>query len=707
MINPDRTETKSQPVTIPEKPKKKNHIPRWLSNPAFAIRTTLAVLTAAPGAVAAVDALDYLRSPAVVYSAGTPCNNTGLDYVGVGFVDDPFNEKRNLPVTLAKSDDSYAINIPNTLDYGDIWMGSPQFGKLVIEYAANPTDSNAKWVEVGRYPMTNNGTLSLARIKLDGLDANSSFNNTKPSVVIRTYFDNEKDKVKENLDVHPWANFDIIRQGVFGFYPFGIQGPAINRLEIPCGKTEMYWEGRLAADAELEKAVKNPDFIFRRWGFVFMEFMSSHIYDFSADPLILANFPKPSLFSDPKADWGPDNPAKISSQEDMRKAFQKYLDSRKQITPPPSYTPLSTPIPIDISRLTPTPVPTSTRTSAEKTATVEAERKITQDKAYNEERDKLNAEFYKTHPELAPKTSVPVVLAPEKLEKREGSIFDYWGYELIGAGILYMFFRRQKSKKGTNPPTGSSSSQSTGFSPSPGKSTGAVGGSSNPNTAPSAGSTRSADPLKEKLNNSEEENKRLKEELARAKAEKAAEAKIKHNQEWIRGMADFEKRWQAKNLPAGNDMHVVINRFKSMMDIIHETSSDNATLDPSAMGVRVRAGIETVIPAVWTGITCRQFLEKLYSPGFRMGDPSLPSEEGIAKMIYIPEKYRARTRFSDQEKEDIRRVYRVLMFALHKDVANKYRREADPDLEESIDILHTRFNNAWADYVKKLIEQKP
>lgn len=67
MLNPDRAELRLQPTLAPENPRKNGHIPRWLRVPAFAVRTSLAILAAGSGAIAA-DVLTYTDNPAIVYA---------------------------------------------------------------------------------------------------------------------------------------------------------------------------------------------------------------------------------------------------------------------------------------------------------------------------------------------------------------------------------------------------------------------------------------------------------------------------------------------------------------------------------------------------------------------------------------------------------------------------------------------------------------
>lgn len=158
MLNPVRAELGLQPTLAPENPGKNRHIPRWLRVPAFTARTFLAILAATPGTVVAADAINRTANPSTVYATGNNCENTELGFTNISFVDDP------LKYGELRFDYSR-----NNLDRGDIWMGSPQIGQVVIQYTEKPKDPNANWEEVGRFNMVNNGTYSLARIRLTGL----------------------------------------------------------------------------------------------------------------------------------------------------------------------------------------------------------------------------------------------------------------------------------------------------------------------------------------------------------------------------------------------------------------------------------------------------------------------------------------------------------------------------------------------------------
>lgn len=232
----------------------------------------------------------------------------------------------------------------------------------------------------------------------------------------------------------------------------------------------------------------------------------------------------------------------------------------------------------------------------------------------------------------------------------------YWGYERwklrrgVGAGVTA---------------GAGASTSSTGVPFRIGGTIGAIGGPSNPNTAPSTGPTQPKNP------------------------------------EWISGQQDFAKRWQAaqsKLLPiqpgeTGNEQDHILDRFKAGMGIIHELSLDDAVKVP-VMAKRVRAGIEYLIPEIWSN---NRIFKRFFDPGFNAG--FLPPEN-LAKILYLPEKYRSVSSFTSEQRKDIRRIRSVLMFALHPDT---FQADSDQSLQDSIDDLLKKLNPAWS-YIDRLIK---
>lgn len=194
---------------------------------------------------------------------------------------------------------------------------------------------------------------------------------------------------------------------------------------------------------------------------------------------------------------------------------------------------------------------------------------------------------------------------------------------------------------------------------------GTLGRGSNPNTAPNFGKTQPKNP------------------------------------EWIMGQQEFEKGWQdakSKLSPVrpgdtGNEPEYILDRFKVGMGIVHEVSLNSRTNVP-LMAVRVRAGIEYLIPQIWPD---NRVLKRFFDPSFNAG---YLNSEDLAKIVYLSENSRILTTFSNQQKQDIRRIRRILMFALHPDTA---KADADKNLQESIDDLLKRFNPAWS-YIENLIK---
>lgn len=603
MLNPDRAEFGLQSASVPENPKKNGHLPRWLRTPAFTARTFLAILTAAPGVVIATDAIIRTQNPAVASATENECRNAELDYIGIGFADDPLqSEKPNLL--------SYT-NRPQFLDYRDIWISSPQFGSVVVQYTENPSDPNTQWRELGRYNMINNGTYSLARIRLDGLNFNSYSSDGRPRLVIRTYYEDDKDGNGVGIDTV--SSFNSVSE----YKKRGPQGQAMNLDWVFCGNTKFsFYHGRIITDEEIEKVVKDPNFIFRRFASVIADFYTGEAG---------VNFKK-----------NVDN--KPISQEDTRQAFQKYLDGKKKQVYPPTALPISTPT----RTITPTPSPTSATGSALIRVTPTAIR--------------------------IPEAVISPIPPSSAVSTEKSSDLPAW---LLGLGAFFLaglaaneFYKRWKSRKGATVGAGAGSGAAPIFS------LGGVigaGGPSNPNTAPSTGPSQPKTP----------------------------------NPEWIIGQQEFEKRWQAAKSKlssvqpgdTGNEPEYILDRFKAGMNMVHEVSLDDA-IKVSPMATRVRAGIEYLIPEIWSD---HRIFKRFFDPQFNAG---FLTPEDLARIIYLPEQYRSLSQFTDAQKKDVRRIHRILMHALHPDNSKS---EADPKLQDTIDDLLKKINPAWS-YIDRLIK---
>lgn len=247
---------------------------------------------------------------------------------------------------------------------------------------------------------------------------------------------------------------------------------------------------------------------------------------------------------------------------------------------------------------------------------------------------------------------------------------------LLGAGAAFLtalaadrFYRRRKVGKGaaTVPTTGTAGGTSPSATPIPRIRgvAGAIGAGPNPNVAPNFG------PAQQK------------------------------NPEWIVGQQDFERRWQAaksKLSPkqpgeTGNEPGYVLERFKGAMCIVHEVSLDNKLQVPR-MAVRVRAGIEYLIPEIWPD---SRIIRRFFDPNFNAG---YLTEEDLAKIIYLPEQYRTLSKFNATQGKDITRIHRILIHALHPDTSKS---DADPNLKDAVDDLLKGFNPAWS-YIENLIK---
>lgn len=247
---------------------------------------------------------------------------------------------------------------------------------------------------------------------------------------------------------------------------------------------------------------------------------------------------------------------------------------------------------------------------------------------------------------------------------------------LLGAGATFLtvlaanrLYRRQKVGKGTTtvPTTGTVGGTSSGAASVPRIRgiAGVLGAGANPNIAPNFG------PAQQK------------------------------NPEWITGQQEFEKRWQdvKRNLSplrpgdSGNEPEYILDRFKASMGIVHEVSLGNWIRVP-LMAMRVRAGIEYLIPKIWPD---NRILKRFFDPNFNAG---FLTAESLARMIYLPEGYRNLSSFTNDQRRDIQRIHRIFVHALHPDTA---RADSDKNLQGSVDDLLKTFNPAWS-YVESLIK---
>lgn len=574
MANPDRAELRLQPTSVPENPRKNSHIPSWAKASVFAARTFLAILTATPGMVVTADTVNRIQNSSIVYAAGDNCENTELDFIGISFADDP----------MAKYKNSNPYTLRDSLDPGDIWMGSPQFGQVVIQYTEKPHNPNANWEEVGRFNMVNNGTYSLVRIRLAGLDVNETITAgdfTGPGLFVLFYFD-DSIKLPEKITGYRFTSKGHKRTINQSFW-YRFKGEKIGGVYIPCGDTVLFSVGRLVIDEEFEKVIKNPNFTFRRWGNIVADFVRAEFSDFSYD--------------DPQ-----DNPQyrlPPLSQEETRQAFQKYLDDKKGKAALPTTSRPS-------SSTTPRP-PTSTPI-----------------------------------PEIRPTTTPGI---PSWL----------WGLgavSLAGLAAYWGYGRGNRKNPPSPPPPGS--------------------GGPNPSTAPSTGPSA---------------------------APSTGPAQPK-NPEWVIGQKDFARRWQevkSKLSPVGagdtgNEQGYILDRFKAGMSIVHEVSLEDATNVPE-MDTRLRAGIEYLISEIWPD---NRIFKRFFDPQFNAG---LLTPEDLARMIYLPEKCRHLPIFTRAQRTDVMRIRRTLLHALHPDLLKK---DSDPKLKDSLDILLRQLNAAWP-LINKLI----
>lgn len=261
-----------------------------------------------------------------------------------------------------------------------------------------------------------------------------------------------------------------------------------------------------------------------------------------------------------------------------------------------------------------------------------------------------------------PQPSVTSITSTEKGPDLAGWLGGL-GVALFAGLASYKFYERWKLRKGSG--AGVTTGSSVGATPRIGGIAGALPDPSNPNTAPSTGPTQPKNP------------------------------------EWIVGQQEFKKKWQdakSKLSPLragdnGNEHGYILERFKAGMNIMHEVSLDDAIKVPT-MAIRVRAGIEYLIPEIWSN---NRIFKRFFDPGFNAG---LLTNEALAKILYLPEQYRSLSNFTEVHRKDVRRIHRILIHALHPDTSTT---DANPKLKESIDDLLKKFNPAWT-YIDRLIK---
>lgn len=320
--------------------------------------------------------------------------------------------------------------------------------------------------------------------------------------------------------------------------------------------------------------------------------------------------------------------------------------------------------------LTSTPIPTSTPTlTPTHTSTPEATGTLT--------------------PTLT-STPIPGIVEPERPESYRRN----WPWEWIigiptvlgAAGAVFLWgWNRWVGRTLHNIPPSYS-----GVASGVGPVRGALGGGPNPNTAPGSGVVSRLGTIIGVLSGSRNPNT----------APNFGPVQTK-NPEWIIGQQEFEKRWQdakgnfspVKPGETGNEPEHILDRFKTAMNIVHEVSLDH-TIGVPTMAMRVRAGIEYLIPQIWPD---NRIFKRFFNPRFNAG---FLTAESLARMIYLPEKYRNLSSLTKGQKADIQRIHRIFVSALHTDTAKV---DSDKSLQESIDDLFKIFNPAWP-YIDNLIK---
>lgn len=259
---------------------------------------------------------------------------------------------------------------------------------------------------------------------------------------------------------------------------------------------------------------------------------------------------------------------------------------------------------------------------------------------------------------------IELVTTPERGSDLQGWLLGLGSTLLVGLAS-YKLYERWKVGRGVGAQATAGTASSVGTAFRIGGAVGALPGSSNPNTAPNFGPTQ------------------------------------QKSLEWKNGQQEFEKRWLAakskfpnvRSGDTGNEPEYILERFKSAMNIVHEVSLDS-TASVSLMAILVRAGIEYLIPQIWPN---NRILKRFFDPNFNAG---FLTNEDLAKILYLPEHYRSLSSFTDQQRRDMHRIRRILMFALHPD---KFQLDSDKSLQDSIEDLLKKLNQSWS-YIEKLIK---
>lgn len=626
MLNVDRAEFGPQPAQEPEKPRKNGHIPSWARVPAFALRASLAILTATPGMVVAADVINRMDNSAVVY------NSDQKIIVGPQYDFDQPELATATPTPTTNPLSPLTYNVKLCRDGGDLSC-TGSFSGLTQCFAAEkdirPTipvklctgsDREYIYIEVPRYGVYSNTGITLKAGQNMEISATGRIRIHSPYST-STYYSGSCHNWDE---VDPDGNRYLPPLDVRGHehtfrwdevYPDGNR--SLHDSDTICFSTNTYEDSeRFYIGAPRGSLIGNIGGLSRNDRCPEILKGSPEV---GCQATLIGNHWKGSANIDGTLNLGINfsSPLGLGGAGEMR-----GFDITVKVYPPtPS---IASPKPI----LTPDSIQT--------------------------------------------KVTTPAALVSPSSSGSTDQNHDLVGWlgglgAAIFAGLAaYKLSERWRLRKGVG--AGSTAVTSTSFDtdaiPKIAGVAGVLRDPSNPNTAPSIRPTQPKNP------------------------------------EWIIGQKDFERRWQtakSKLSPIrpgdnGNEPGYILDRFKAGMNIIHEVSLDDSINAPE-MNTRIRAGIEYLIPEIWPN---NRIFKGFFDPGFNAGYLT-PTD--LAKIIYLPESYRNLSSFTKGQKTDVMRIRRMLLHALHPDLLKS---DADPKLQDSIDILLKQLNTGWS-LINKLI----
>ncbi len=174
--------------------------------------------------------------------------------------------------------------------------------------------------------------------------------------------------------------------------------------------------------------------------------------------------------------------------------------------------------------------------------------------------------------------------------------------------------------------------------------------------------------------------------------------------EWIDAQNDFENRWnnllRYGGLPqitpgAMMDPDEALLYFENAMNLVHDTAL-TSTLSPGDLAFRIRAGVEYLLPQVWTDQEVRDDLFNAY----------FTDQDRVMRAIYIPLSIATRLDdhpvFNQTEIDDIKNIHRVMMRAVHTNTGIVWS-DSDPALADTLKFFLDRSNQSWQTYVSPLL----